>query len=91
LEIRGTRGHGDVKIRGHHGDMGTSWGHENIMAIWGHHGNMRKWGPAARWELVGDRDLEGHRWGRQGQAGCGSGQPGLVVGDPAQSRGIEAR
>ena len=25
----------------------------------------------------------------QGQAGCGSGQPGLVVGDPAQSRGVE--
>jgi len=27
----------------------------------------------------------------QGQAGCGSGQPGLVVGDPAYSRGIETR
>ena len=27
--------------------------------------------------------------GIQGQAGCGSGQPGLVVGDPAQSRGVE--
>ena len=25
--------------------------------------------------------------GIQGQAGCGSGQPGLVVGDPAHSRG----
>jgi len=25
----------------------------------------------------------------QGQAGCGSGQPGLVVGDPAHSRGVE--
>jgi len=24
-----------------------------------------------------------------GQAGCGSGQPGLVVGDPARSRGLE--
>jgi len=24
--------------------------------------------------------------GIQGQAGCGSGQPGLVVGDPAHSR-----
>ena len=24
----------------------------------------------------------------QGQAGCGSGQPGLVVGDPAFSRGV---
>ena len=23
------------------------------------------------------------------QAGCGSGQPGLVVGDPAHSRGVE--
>ena len=29
--------------------------------------------------------------GIQGQAGCGSGQPGLVVGDPAHSRGIETR
>ena len=27
----------------------------------------------------------------QGQAGCGSGQPGLVVGDPAHSRGVETR
>jgi len=27
--------------------------------------------------------------GIQGQAGCGSGQPGLVVGDPAYSRGVE--
>jgi len=27
--------------------------------------------------------------GIQGQAGCGSGQPGLLVGDPAQSRGLE--
>jgi len=26
--------------------------------------------------------------GIQGQAGCGSGQPGLVVGDPAHSRGL---
>ena len=25
------------------------------------------------------------------EAGCGSGQPGLVVGDPAHSRGVEAR
>uniref|UniRef100_A0A669P018 ADP ribosylation factor guanine nucleotide exchange factor 2 n=1 Tax=Phasianus colchicus TaxID=9054 RepID=A0A669P018_PHACC len=25
------------------------------------------------------------------QAGCGSGQPGLVVGDPAHSRGVETR
>ena len=25
--------------------------------------------------------------GTKGQAGCGSGQPGLVVGDPARSRG----
>ena len=25
----------------------------------------------------------------QGQAGCSSGQPGLVVGNPAQSRGVE--
>ena len=29
--------------------------------------------------------------GIQGQAGCGSGQPGLVVGDLAHSRGIETR
>ena len=27
--------------------------------------------------------------GIQGQAGCGSGQPGQVVGDPAHSRGVE--
>jgi len=27
--------------------------------------------------------------GIQGQAGCGSGSPGLVVGDPAHSRGVE--
>ena len=27
----------------------------------------------------------------QGQAGCGSGQPGLVVGDPAHSRGVQTR
>ena len=27
--------------------------------------------------------------GIQGQAGCGSEQPGLVDGDPAQSRGVE--
>ena len=29
--------------------------------------------------------------GIEGQAGCGSGQPGLVVGDPAHSRGVETR
>ena len=29
--------------------------------------------------------------GIQGQAGCGSGQPGLVVGDPAHSREVETR
>ena len=29
--------------------------------------------------------------GIQGQAGCGSGQPGLAVGDPAHSRGVETR
>ena len=28
--------------------------------------------------------------GIQSQAGCGSGQPGLLVGDPAHSRGLEA-
>jgi len=27
----------------------------------------------------------------QGQAECGSGQPGLVVGNPAHSRGVETR
>jgi len=27
----------------------------------------------------------------QGQAGCGSGQPGLVSGDLAHSRGVETR
>ena len=27
--------------------------------------------------------------GIQGQAGCGSGQPGLLVGDPAHSGGVE--
>jgi len=27
--------------------------------------------------------------GIQCQAGCGSGQPGLVVGDPAHSKGLE--
>ena len=27
----------------------------------------------------------------QGQAGCGSGQPGLVTGDPAYSRGVETQ
>jgi len=29
--------------------------------------------------------------GIQGPAGCGSGQPGLGVGDPAHSRGVETR
>jgi len=29
--------------------------------------------------------------GIEGQAGCGSGQPGLVVGDPAHSRGVETQ
>ena len=29
--------------------------------------------------------------GIQGQAGCGSGQPGLVVGDPAYSRRVGTR
>jgi len=27
--------------------------------------------------------------GSQGQAGCGSGQPGLLVGNPAHSRGLK--
>ena len=30
-----------------------------------------------------------HPWSIQGQAGCGSGQPGLVVGDPAHSRRLK--
>ena len=29
--------------------------------------------------------------GIQGQAGCGSGQPSLVIGDPAHSREVETR
>jgi len=29
--------------------------------------------------------------GIPGQAGCGSGQPGLVVGNPAHGRGVEIR
>ena len=29
--------------------------------------------------------------GIQGQAGCGSEQPGLVVGGPAHSKGVETR
>ena len=29
--------------------------------------------------------------GTRGQAGCGSGQPGLVVDNPAHSRGVETR
>ena len=29
--------------------------------------------------------------GIPGQAGCGSGQPGLLVGDPAHSRGVETQ
>jgi len=29
--------------------------------------------------------------GIQGQAGCGSGQPGLLVGNPAHSRGVELK
>ena len=29
--------------------------------------------------------------GIQGQAGCGSGQPGLVVGNPVHSRAVETR
>jgi len=29
--------------------------------------------------------------GIQGWTGCGSGQPGLVIGSPADSRGVETR
>jgi len=36
-------------------------------------------------------DVTSERGGIQGQAGCGSGQPGLVIGDPAHSRGVETR
>ena len=34
------------------------------MTIWGNHEDMGIWGHAAKWELVGDRDLEvcGDRW-----------------------------
>ena len=30
-----------------------------------------------------------HPWRHSRQAGCGSGQPGLVVGNPAHSRGLK--
>ena len=30
-----------------------------------------------------------NQWGIQGQAGCDSGQPGLVVGTPAHGRGLK--
>jgi len=39
--------------------------------------------------LVGS--IEAIPEGIQGQAGCGSGQPDLLVGDPAHSRGVETR
>ena len=29
--------------------------------------------------------------GIHSQAGCGSGQPGLVISDPAHSRGVETQ
>jgi len=29
--------------------------------------------------------------GIQSQAGCGSGQPGVVLGNPAHDRGVETR
>ena len=32
-----------------------------------------------------------HPGGIQSKAGCGSGQPSLVVGNPAHSRGLETR
>jgi len=31
-----------------------------------------------------------HPWRHSDQAGCGSGQTGLLVGDPAHSRGLES-
>jgi len=52
-----------------------------------------KWLRAKRKELVTSRPQGGcgcsNPGGIQGQAGCGSGQRGLVVGDPAHSRGAE--
>ena len=46
------------------------------------------------WSRQRGRDMKGScgcpiPGGIQGQAGCGSGQPGLVVGDPAHSRGLK--
>ena len=40
-------------------------------------------------EDISPADVSPIPGGIQGQAGCGSGQPGLLVGDPAQSRGLE--
>jgi len=41
-------------------------------------------------EIVDAPSLDPHPlWMPQGQAACGSGQPGLVVGNPAHSRGVE--
>ena len=44
--------------------------------------------PAQAVQGCGGRPIPG---GIQGQAGCGSGQPGLVVGNPEHSRGVETR
>jgi len=42
--------------------------------------------PSFVWAVLGTGSLSGTF-----QAGCGSGQPGLVVGDPAHSTGVETR
>jgi len=39
--------------------------------------------------MTTDRLITGIPGGIQDQAGCGCGQPGLVVGDPAHSRGVK--
>jgi len=47
--------------------------------------------PAQRagWEHLAKAALGVPSCSVQEQAGCGSGQPGLLVGDPAHSRGLE--
>ena len=53
--------------------------------IWTKHSglNKRKLSPCPAERLQFAQNLI------QGQAGCGSGQPGLVVGYPAHNRGVE--
>ena len=43
------------------------------------------------WNRLPKEVVEACPGGIQGQAGCGSGQPGVVVGDHSHSRGIETR